>query len=279
MRTYITYLDEKKKEKRTKLLSLLMIVLGALLCAAGAVLIVFSPDAATLEKMPYLIGSDGEESVAILERSGLAVVVESGESSVYDEGMVISQSIDVGEKIEPGMTVTLIVNGGIKGRIKMSTAIATPAVSPNQESGMSEAELERSNSGVEAHGGDHSEPSAASGSNTKPDKPPQDNKPGVNTPDDGTTGGTTGGDSGSGEAGGVTTGGDYGSGEAGGGTTGGDSGSGADDGGTTGGDSSSGANGGGTTGGNSDSGSVGGTLPDAGSAVNAGVSDNADNND
>lgn len=62
--------------------------------------------------VPDVINQSEESAVAELERSGLAVAVETGPSSEIDEGLVIAQEPEPGAEVEPGDTVVILVSEG-----------------------------------------------------------------------------------------------------------------------------------------------------------------------
>ena len=254
--------DEKIRADRINRRSMIMIVLGVLLCTAGVALILFAPGTADkMNEMPYLIGTDEDEATARLEEYGLTVIIETGESDAYDDGVVIGQSIEPGEAIEPGMTVTLTVNGS---SIRMFDNYTPPMGTAAPKNGENNGELERNQPGEGSNGKTPPQPG------NKEDSPDKGDETG-----DGSTGGGTGGgstESGS-TGGGSTESGSTGGGSAGGGST--ESGS------TGGGNTGGGSTGdGGTGGGNTGDGGTGdGTVTDAPSAGSNAGSVSAENNE
>ena len=197
--------DEKIRADRINRRSMIMIVLGVLLCTAGVALILFAPRTADkMNEMPYLIGIYEDEATARLEEYGLTVIIETGESDAYDDGVVIGQSIEPGEAIEPGMTVTLTVNGS---SIRMFDNYTPPMGTAAPKNGENNGELERN------------QPSEGSNGKTPPQPGNKEDSPDKG---DETGGGSTGGgstESGS-TGGGNTGGGSTGDGGTGGGNTG-----------------------------------------------------------
>ena len=205
--------DEKIRADRINRRSMIMIVLGVLLCTAGVALILFAPGTADkMNEMPYLIGTDEDEATARLEEYGLTVIIETGESDAYDDGVVIGQSIEPGEAIEPGMTVTLTVNGS---SIRMFDNYTPPMGTAAPKNGENNGELERNQPGEGSNGKTPPQPG------NKEDSPDKGDETGDGSTGDGSTGGGTGGgtESGSTESG-STGGGNTGGGNTGGGSTG-----------------------------------------------------------
>lgn len=200
--------DEKIRADRINRRSMIMIVLGVLLCTAGVALILFAPGTADkMNEMPYLIGNYEDEATARLEEYGLTVIIDTGESSAYGDGVVIGQSIEPGDAIEPGMTVTLTINGS---SIRMFDNFAPPMGTAAPKNGENNGELERN------------QPGEGSNGKTPPQHGNKEDSPaeGGSTEGGGTGGGSTGGSTGGGTEGGSTESGSTGGGNTGGGSTG-----------------------------------------------------------
>lgn len=197
--------DEKIRADRINRRSMIMIVLGVLLCTAGAALILFAPGTADkMNEMPYLIGTDEDEATARLEEYGLTVIIETGESDAYDDGVVIGQSIEPGEAIEPGMTVTLTVNGS---SIRMFDNYTPPMGTAAPKNGENNGELERNQPGEGSNGKTPPQPGNKEDSPDKGDETGGGSTGGGSTESGSTGGGNTGGGStGDGGTGGGNTG-------------------------------------------------------------------------
>ena len=274
--------DEKIRADRINRRSMIMIVLGVLLCTAGVALILFAPGTADkMNEMPYLIGTDEDEATARLEEYGLTVIIETGESDAYDDGVVIGQSIEPGEAIEPGMTVTLTVNGS---SIRMFDNYTPPMGTAAPKNGENNGELERNQPGEGSNGKTPPQPG------NKEDSPDKGDETGDGSTGDGSTGGGTGGGStesgstggGSTESGSTESGSTGGGGTESGSTGGGSAGGGSTESGSTGGGNTGGGStgDGGTGGGNTgDGGTRDGTVTDAPSAGSNAGSVSAENNE
>ena len=183
--------DEKIRADRINRRSMIMIVLGVLLCTAGVALILFAPGTADkMNEMPYLIGTDEDEATARLEEYGLTVIIETGESDAYDDGVVIGQSIEPGEAIEPGMTVTLTVNGS---SIRMFDNYTPPMGTAAPKNGENNGELERNQPGEGSNGKTPPQPGNKEDSPDKGDETGGGSTGGGSTESGSTGGGNTGG--------------------------------------------------------------------------------------
>ncbi|MGI6020011.1 MAG: Stk1 family PASTA domain-containing Ser/Thr kinase [Lachnospiraceae bacterium] len=63
-------------------------------------------------EMPQLRGLARDDAVAILEGMGMIVKTEDGYSASLNEGDVVSQSVQAGEMVNAGSTITLTINTG-----------------------------------------------------------------------------------------------------------------------------------------------------------------------
>lgn len=62
--------------------------------------------------IPSVVGKSENEATSILEAAGFNVSVDYDYSDKYDEGKVMSQSPNAGQKADKGSTVTIIVSNG-----------------------------------------------------------------------------------------------------------------------------------------------------------------------
>ena len=63
-------------------------------------------------QMIYVVGLDEEKAIAALEAAGIEYEIEREYSATFEEGIVMSQSIDEGAEIEEGTRVKLIISKG-----------------------------------------------------------------------------------------------------------------------------------------------------------------------
>ena len=138
--------DEKDKADKRKLRSVIMIAAGVLLLVVGVLLIVLAPALSGSKGiMPDVIGFGRDKARALLEKRGLEVVEIEVEDDNYGENVVIEQSIEPGEKIEPGMDVKLTINISKNGSAGIFGS-APPMESGNPDDADADS-LERNNGG------------------------------------------------------------------------------------------------------------------------------------
>ncbi len=81
-------------------------------------------------EVPNVVGMTADEAKTALNSLNLGYKVSSyQESEKYDEGIVTSQSVSVGERVEPNTVVTVVVSSG-----KVATEVQVPDVSGMDES-------------------------------------------------------------------------------------------------------------------------------------------------
>ena len=149
--------DEKDKADKRKLRSVIMIAAGVLLLVVGVLLIVLAPALSGSKGiMPDVIGVDRDKARALLEKRGLEVVEIEVEDDNYGENVVIEQSIEPGEKIEPGMVVKLTINISKNGSAGIFGS-APPMESGNPDDADADS-LERNKGGGYSGGGSNPTP-------------------------------------------------------------------------------------------------------------------------
>ena len=184
--------DEKDKADKRKLRSVIMIAAGVLLLVVGVLLIVLAPALSGSKGiMPDVIGVDRDKARALLEKRGLEVIEIEVEDDNYGENVVIEQSIEPGEKIEPGMVVKLTVNISKNGSAGIfGSAPPMESVDPDDADADS---LERNKGGNGGYSGGGNNGTGGNKGNTGDNKGNTDGNTGDNKGNaDGNTGGNKG---------------------------------------------------------------------------------------
>ncbi len=95
---------------RIALLVLMALLALTIVWAAVRLIGYFGGDASTT--MPYVVGYDQQDAVALLQEHGLQVNIIEKNSSDIPQGQVMSQSIDEGQAVSEGQVVDLTVSAG-----------------------------------------------------------------------------------------------------------------------------------------------------------------------
>lgn len=144
--------SDEVNPRMNKIMKILTIVVAVLIVIVLAVVVgkatgllrfgqgVIETDSEGRIKVPNLVGKKEGEVRELLDKAGLdCVVKERRESSKYEEGYVIDQNPEVGERLEKGDEVSIVVSTG-----KTSKEIAVPDVSGKDET---EAQKELNDAG------------------------------------------------------------------------------------------------------------------------------------